>query len=263
MSKKTTKTTAAKPVNLPAVAETGGDVVNYEDILAARAAKAKAQTARMPSGGGVQGLSFRGGKMSWAGQDVGNLTSVIILAWIPERTYYDRPYNADDKSPPTCYSYGEDTPHPKAHQPQAKDCEGCIHNEWSSANVGKGKACKEGARLILIPADTEDFEAVQLTTARVSTLNAKYLVDYVNALDARKTSVERVVTDLSCTPDPKSQYRLGFKATGVFKPTKGAATSAFLALLARADAEISKPYPGPREDDKPAHNQRTTRASRR
>lgn len=244
MAKKTT--TKTKPETLPAVQEAGGAVVSYDAILAERAAKAKARVAQLPAGG-AQGLSFKGGTMAWAGQNIGHETHVIVLDYVAERTYYDRPYNENDKSPPTCYSYDGEGPHDKAAEAQSSACENCQHNQWGSANVGDGKACKEGARIIVVPADTEDFAAATPTTARVSTLNTKFLVDYVNALDARKTSLPRVVTKLTCHPDSKSQYKLGFVAVEPFRPAKGQ-EGAFLALLDKADAELTKPYPEPRED---------------
>lgn len=261
MARKTT----TKTDNLPAVAEKGGAVVSYEQILAERAAKAKAQTARLPSGGGGQGMSYRGGTMTWAGRDIGHTTDIIILGYLAERTYYDRPYSPDDRSPPTCYSYDGDGPHEKSADPQSSACNNCPHNEWGSANIGNGKACKEGARMIFIPADTEDFANVQPTTSRISTLNSKLLVDYVSLLDAKKSSFERVVTTKTCHPDSKSQYKLGFKAARPFAPSK-AQMSAFLALLTRADEELSKPYPEPRDEGKgrkvPQQRQGAVRRSR-
>lgn len=232
--------------NLPAVAEKSGPPVSMEEILAQRAALDASKAKTLPQGGGGQQLSFRGGVMSWAGKPVGHETNVVVLDWVPERSYYGRPYDPNNTSPPDCYSYDDERPHPKAADPQHENCEECPHNAFGSATQGKGKACKQGARLALIAADTKDLANTGVTTARVSTMNAMKFSDYLSELEAKSLRLAGTVTELTCHPDTKTQYALGFSVAGPYKVPK-AGEAAFIALLNKATAEVNRPYPDQQE----------------
>lgn len=239
---RTQKTKAA----LPAVVETGKVPVSYEEIMAQKAAAAKARAQALPGGGDYAALSFRGGTMKLGEQQMGNEGEFIVLGFLAERTYYDRPFNEGDKSPPACFSFGTGAPHESVKKPCSTSCEDCPMNEWGSSGVSNAKACKEGARLALIKADAMDYASAQIYTARVSTMNSKIVKDYVDALDAKGTSLPQVVTRLTCVVDGRTQYRLGFKALRPFKPAKGTEND-FVALVDKAEKELEKPYPEQRE----------------
>lgn len=245
MARKTTKTTET----LPAVVETGKVPVSYEEVMAAKAAAARARAQGLPGGGDYAALSFRGGTMTLGQQAMGNEGEFIVLGFIPAREYYDRPYNENDKSPPACYSFDGEAPHESVKKPCSSECGDCPMNEWGSSGATNAKACKEGARLALIKADVADYASAQIYTARVSTLNSKHVKDYADALDAKGTSFPQVVTRMTCVADGRTQYRLGFKALKPFKPAKGAEGD-FLALLDKAEKELTKPYPEPKEEQR-------------
>lgn len=246
MARKTTKTTET----LPAVIEAGKLPVSYEEVMAQKAAAARARAQGLPGGGDYASLSFRGGELKLGDQPMGHEGEFIILGFIPAREYYDRPYNENDKSPPACYSFDGEAPHENVKSPCSSACETCPMNEWGSSGQSNAKACKEGARLALIKSDVTDYASAQVYTARVSTLNSKHVKDYADALDGKGTSMPQVVTRLTCVADGRTQYRLGFKALKPFKPAKGTEGD-FLALLDKAEKELTKPYPEPKEDQRP------------
>lgn len=239
-SKKTAET-------LPTVVTPGGVPTTYEEVMAQKAAAAKARAQALPGGGDYATLSFRGGAMRLGEQAMGSEGEFLILAFAPERAYYDRPFNENDKSPPACYSLDGEKPHESIKKPCAAACEDCPMNEWGSSGVSNAKACKEGARFAVVKGDVADFASAQIYTARASTLNSKHVRDYVDALDAKGTSLPQVVTRLTCVPDGRTQYRLGFKALRPFRPAKGGETD-YLALIDKAERELARPYPEPKDD---------------
>jgi hypothetical protein len=64
------------------------------------------------------------------------------------------------KHPPLCWSLGgdESVPHEKAQTPQASACDGCPWDEFDTAKVGKGKACKTKRAEFLLELDPDKLE---------------------------------------------------------------------------------------------------------
>lgn len=114
-------------------------------------------------------VSTKGGVMS-VGEDElpGNQMYVIILDHFRENTYFEGRYNPEVKAPPKCFAFarGTDTDEMGPHEsmkaslsweggffmPQNDTCQGCPMNEWGTADTGRGKACQNRRRLILLPA---------------------------------------------------------------------------------------------------------------
>jgi hypothetical protein len=120
-------------------------------------------------------------------------------------------------------------------------CEGCPKNEWgSAAGGGKGKACRETRRiLMLVPEQAETVDAV--ATAEVAALRPPVtsLKAFATYLQTIATMIRRplagVVTKVSLVPDPRNQFRVQFDFVrkiddlGVVK-----------ALIERGNAEVEK-----------------------
>jgi hypothetical protein len=137
------------------------DLTRYDDEWARMAQ----QYASGESGGGGEFLSTKGGVLTFEGDQLpGNQMAVIILDAVQERTLYTTKYDATAETnlPPICYAFGrsdEDmAPHPSMQaglhyfQPQSEECATCPHNEWGTADTGRGKACSQRRRLALLPA---------------------------------------------------------------------------------------------------------------
>ena len=241
--------------------QAAGMPAEFLAAMQARIDRAKATQARLPTGGGAKSLSFRGGTMALGGEVIGNRMEAVILSSQFERGYWTSAYDGDSRSPPSCYSFDGDSPHPEAHDKQATSCEDCPHAKFGSADNGKGKACKEVVRLALLAPDAlkSDLASADVFSARVSTMNVKTFDDYVTVLTNKKMAPEAVVTEVTCLPDPKKMYSLGFKALRGVETKDG---SGYVALLARADKMISTPYPAPREEDKAKPTLRRSRMGR-
>lgn len=98
-------------------------------------------------------ISFKGGDIRIAGEPVeGNKLPVIIVDFACEKAYYPGKFDPKNTKPPVCYAMGRDEktmkPHPQAPQPQAATCAECQWNRFGTSDMGKGKACKDGRRLL-------------------------------------------------------------------------------------------------------------------
>ena len=111
------------------------------------------------------GISIKNGIMSVGDQPIpSNQFAAVILDAARLNTFYRTTYNPNDSSPPHCYAIGRDdaemAPHPDMAKdynhfaPQAERCSACPHNEFGSGQNGKGKACSNRRRLIMLLAGT-------------------------------------------------------------------------------------------------------------
>lgn len=241
-----------------AVAEIAGLPDVLREAMAGRMAKLKETQALLP-GSGSKSISFRGGVITLAGEKIGQKMDCVVLAAQYERVYYATAYNADDTSPPSCYSRDNVAPHERAHDKQHTSCKDCPHNRFGTSENGKGKACKEGLRLSLVPSDTPakpDVASADVYGAKLSVTNIKAWKDYATVLTNKGITPEVVTTTLACVPDPKNQYAVSFKTKGPIKlPAKNVAD--YMALVARADDALSTPYPAPKDDAPKARRTKT------
>jgi hypothetical protein len=108
------------------------------------------------------------------------------------------------------------TPNAAAPQPQHSSCEGCPKNEWgSSPTGGKGKACRETRRLLIIPADAvtsaESVKAAEIAALRPPVTSLKNYATYVQTVAA---SLRRpplaVISEIAVVPDAKTQFKVTF-----------------------------------------------------
>lgn len=213
-----------------------------------RAAKSvvagKQASAKLPQQSG-NFISFRGGSPSLGGVNLPNPLPLVILAYDAERAYYSKPYQPDVMATPDCYSYDSLVPHEKAKVPQADKCANCRFNEFGSAQNGKGKACKEGAKFAAIHADAlespEKIAAATIIQGRLSVLNAKGFRNYVGYFEDSDIAVWQSVTQLSVAPDSKSQYAVTF--SNIVAELDDTDLDAIAVRVDEAEKMLAQPYP--------------------
>lgn len=80
--------------------------------------------------------------------------SVIVLDWVAVNMIYKGGYNPNVRQPPLCWAIGKNLdelkPSAGVKEPQGTECATCPKNQWQSGQNGKGKACKNQRRLIVI-----------------------------------------------------------------------------------------------------------------
>jgi hypothetical protein len=132
-------------------------------------------------------------------------------------------------------------PSPASPAVQHSTCEGCPKNEWGSApSGGKGKACRETRRLLLIPADSigsvDAVKAAEVAALRPPVTSLKNYATYAQTLAATlKRPPLGVVSEVSVAPDAKTQFKVVFNMVKAIEDT-----AVIGALIERAKAEVQK-----------------------
>lgn len=199
-----------------------------------------------PEVGGLW-VSTKGGIMSVNEEELpGNQLYAVILDHYRENTYFEGRYNPDVKAPPKCYAFGrggdadEMGPHESMKaslsweggyfEPQNDTCIGCPMNEWGTADTGKGKACQNRRRLILLPAgfctpkrgsrdfdvelftDPVHFQTADEAQIKLPTTSSKEFSKYVSQLAAQyQRPPHGVITRLYLEPHAKDQFHVKFE----------------------------------------------------
>lgn len=206
-------------------AEPGKEVVDWKAKMAARVQEVKDD--EQPA---VVQMSLAGGMMSILDQPLPNneVDGVILLTGV-ERSWYDRPYDPSDKSPPDCYSQklGTDdafnptmVPADNVPEPPAKTCAECPNSKMGSAPNGRGPACKTRRRMVVAPAgvvDRPDTLGKQIMLVNVPPTSATNYSKYVNQLAASGVPPEAVVTKIKYQPSKKTLHEMVFSPVDQIK----------------------------------------------
>jgi len=104
---------------------------------------------------------------------------LVVVDFVTTHNFYAGRFDKDNIVPPDCFAIGVDpknmVPSPNAPNPQAKDCQSCPMNAWGSD--GKGKACKNGRKLAVLPPAADD--TTDIWTLGVSPTALKNFDGYV------------------------------------------------------------------------------------
>ena len=227
---------AKKPTTAKAVANWDERLAGYDTEVAATE-----QT------GGGKFISTKGGRLSIGGAEVPeNKMTVVVLDHIMENHHYTERFNPDAPTSPVCFAFGrneaEMVPHENSTEPGSDACKGCPLNEWGSADVGKGKACKNIRRLAVITEDgLEDIENAEVAFLKIPVTSVKAWAGYVQAVaNNLKRPPFGVVTEVSLVPDPSTQFRMQFKLVEAIEDSE--ALEALIARREQVANEIAFPY---------------------
>lgn len=214
-TKKAVKKTAA-PEKATANKKPGKALARWDEELARRAAIARGTVDSV--GGGAKQISLKAGMLTIDGAAVpGNKINVVVLDSVIEHTLREGAYQEDGDNTPICFAIGRDArelaPHELSTEPQHDDCRSCPWNKFGSAETGRGKACKERNRLILIAeTDLEDIPSADVRVIALPVTSGKAWVGYVKQIDETfNIPPIGVVTEISVVPDQKTQFRVQFK----------------------------------------------------
>ncbi len=208
-------------------------VTNWDEELAK---DAQAAVATEASTGGAPAFSIKGGVLMF--NDVAipnNEVAVIVLDSLIENAYYDTDYDADNITPPTCFAFGRDettmAPHQTVfehEQAQNETCKGCQFNAFGTADKGRGKACGNRRRMMLIPAgeidkngvfvaetDAGEIERSIAGQLKIPPTSLKLWGNYVKQVAGTMNRPPHgVITKMKVVPDPKSQFKVTFQLLG-------------------------------------------------
>jgi hypothetical protein len=146
--------------------------------------------------------------------------------------FYEGRYDPDVPQGPVCFAFGRDekdlAPHKivvEGGNAQHDQCAGCPMNEFGTAEVGKGKACRNTRRLGMIPAGTfnaagkfeliEDEDHFASTAVGFMKLPVTSVKGYASFVKQVAGALRRppfgIVTKVKIVPDPKSQFKVVFE----------------------------------------------------
>lgn len=194
-------------------------------------------------------ISTRGGALSYAGQPLpDNQLDCIILTEVFENALYLGAFDANNPKNPDCYALGTNkddmVPHPDVEDPVSKDCASCPNMEWGSAEQGRGKACKNIKRLAVIPESSVKKGVVgsEVACLKLPVMSVKNWDTYsLQVTNAGRPSLA-VVTQISTTPDPKSQYRVTFKLLDKVDIDDAELVSSLVIKAEEAEKMLLTPY---------------------
>lgn len=232
-------------------------VVPWEQEMAARAIKAaKAEKVS----GITKKLSTRGGILAIDDTPVeDNELRVIVVGSVHENQYYTEAFNPNVPTVPACYAFSDPeadnpedgmAPHPEAETKQGDDnglCANCWANAMGSADVGRGKACKNIRRLAVVTEDALE-SAAALDEAEVRMLNVpvmstKNWAKFVNTVaDDLQRPYYGVVCLIKVVPDPKSQFQITFRFEELIT-FDSPLYDAMKRKVAAVNAQLVTPYP--------------------
>lgn len=218
-----------------------GTEVESAEVIAARLKenleRQQRATAAMRTGGIY--ASFKNANFKIDGQPIpNNKADIRVLAAIGERAYYEGEYDADVAQVPVCYALDSDEPHEQSASPQSDKCETCEHNKWGSASRGRGKACREGARVIFSSANL-DLENAPMVTAKIPVTSLKQVTALTSRCsDAGKLTGE-FITEIKVVEDKKSFFKVFFE----LKEIKALPMALLLQKQEKAYQLAMEPYP--------------------
>lgn len=197
MAKTSKKKVTKKSTTNNAVAKTNED---WEKQLAADAKEEYGEESKV-SGGSISTISTRDKRFSLGDDDLGTEIDVVVADSAFEHAYYDRPYDENNPTPPACFAVGkvekDMKPHPDSPKPQNVDCHTCPLNEFESALVGKGKACKNKRRLALFAFGDDGLSTEQLVILPIAPTGLKNYAVYAKGVAAKfKRPTYSVVTTM-------------------------------------------------------------------
>jgi len=194
-------------------------------MLEALAEEAKADAAKERPA--ISKISLKSGVMSYGGTPMpGNKVEAIIVSSSYRNAYYAGRFDPNNIVNPNCFALAESdegmVPHENVTEPENETCKGCAKDEWGSdPNGGRGKACKQGRRLVLIPANALDDGAEKVKTAELAVIDlpvtsVKNYSQFVNTLSVSAgVPAWAAVCQISVVPDAKTQFKVLFQAMRV------------------------------------------------
>lgn len=163
--------------------------------------QAEGETSQVPF------MSTKGKKFAIGDDKLGTTLKCIILSTVFDHSYYDRPYDPDTTTPPACFAIGDVdsdlVPNEISPVKQHSNCRDCPKNQFQSASNGKGKACRNGRRLLICSVDSDcRANFGDMAIVNVSPTALKGISKYIKSINnIKKLPVWAVVTTLSFDDD--------------------------------------------------------------
>ena len=219
-------------------------ITSYDQDFANELAKLAAVTSAQEKSK-LPFLSIQGKKFSVGGDKLGTSLNVIVLSTVYDNAYYNNKYDPENPNPPACFAIGTEPKMlmPSALSPVAQNdmCESCMQNQWGSADTGKGKACKNGRRLLLASVDDDqDVDLENLVVLRLPPTSLANFSSYSKVITAKvRMPLNAFVTRITFDEDTTHPV-LKFSFFSAKLPTP--VVKSILSRQEEFESIISEPY---------------------
>lgn len=190
--------------------------MNIEEQIKRELEAQKGQLGSLPS----NKIATKGKKFTLPdGQASDGPLEAVILDYAWFLVHYPGVYNPASPQQPDCFAVGRDkpdggnlVPSETVESPYGENCKTCPKNQWKSDPKGKGKACKNQRRLVIVPPNFD--ENSDPMTLYISPTGLKHFDAYVNRLKNEHGILPvQAITEISF--DPNQTYpSLMFKFIG-------------------------------------------------
>lgn len=171
--------------------------------------------------GGWTFFKTRGGVFEFNEEELGKSMEVVILEAIRENVYYEGGYDPSNPLPPVCFAMNkkvEDLAPPEdLKSKQADKCSECSMNVFGTAEQGRGKACKNSVRLVVVPwvSNVEELSKIEGARLRVPVTSVKGFSAYTNKLTkGLHLPLLAAVTKISTKPLKAGGWEMLFEPIG-------------------------------------------------
>lgn len=162
-------------------------LMSMADIEKRMQVRADGDRSRLIQTGGNQ-ISTRNERFAFKGTMIGKTMKCTVVGFIHQNAYYDGPFDADNISIPACFALSLDgksmAPPDNAPDAQFAQCDGCPQNVFGSADVGRGKKCKNQYRLAILAEDVKDAREAELVYLTLPPTSIKPWNQFVNEVSA-------------------------------------------------------------------------------
>lgn len=169
--------------------ETATLPINYAEELAKEAAEVSKRIAN-PSGDRIRYNGSRG--FTTPDGDEASALEVVIVDFTSVNMYYDGPYDRENIAAPACFAIGPEpsTLIASSNSPdkQSDACASCPMNQFGSAAVGKGKACKN-TRLVAVTPAHDISKSSAIWIASIPPASLKQFDGYVAGLASKHQTI--------------------------------------------------------------------------
>jgi hypothetical protein len=206
------------------IEQTGGALALPADLMAELALAAKDAAAQeRPK---VAKISTKAGMLAYGGNPMPNNEMDVVIVGVGFRSaLYLKPYNPAAMELPMCFAACSKAegmaPHENVAEPMSTSCKACKYSAWESVrlikpgDMGKGKACKESRRLVILPAN-QLGSAQEVSSADLAVLDIPptSIANYSKLVTVLSAAVNRpawaMVTKIAAKPHIKNQFELTF-----------------------------------------------------
>jgi hypothetical protein len=192
--------------------------VNSFDAQMAKLA-ARQQHAESKSAGGNT-ISTKGGHFTIGGNLIkGDKIRVVCVEAVWFNAFYEEPFDDQNPQPPDCYAFGVPNddgddpgmvPHEEAENKQVEEgemCADCPLNEWATASTGRGKACKNQRRVMLILEDDLGDKKAPFYMLNISVTSVRAWSTYATQISSSEgLPTCGVLTEITIAPVPGKTY---------------------------------------------------------